>query len=184
MFRVSNMLTTAHYEHGRCLAKISLFCELIILILSAAITIFSFSNFCTIIGSEVLCSNINTFLPFFAPCIFIFSIVLLKLNLRGKASMHLKVAEMLVPMKAQISDLQNSTSFSEDRYDHVRDKYNIITSSFVTIPDNVFHKYKRKHQAKISLSRQIDQYPNAPLLLLKLKLFICDTFSCVFSSNK
>lgn len=105
--------------------------------------------------------------------IFIISVLALIVSWKEKSEMHDKAAN-------QLSKLLNDCRYILECNDEERmklipkfnEEYKQVNVSITKIPTKKFNYLKSIHYKKIELSKMISEYPNTPLLLLRIKRFI------------
>jgi hypothetical protein len=114
--------------------------------------------------------------------VFILSLIVLRVDWKEKTTRHQEACRSLAHIKAGSRELLAAP-------EHIRDSEGpeflrtsaFCMSQFQPIPDAAFIKLKAKHREKIKVSRLLDQYPSAPLWVMRLKLRAADTCSLIRS---
>jgi hypothetical protein len=104
--------------------------------------------------------------------VFIISIVELRVDWGGKASIHKHAVEKLSNLKAKYRQHFDPANKHNPIPDHeLNTDYERVLADLQPIPEAVFNCLKHRHLKKKLLSDQITQNPGAPLFLIKFHIF-------------
>jgi len=152
-----------------------------LLLLSAAITFMSFAS------DHILDSVMPDFiqnelvLPVLALLLFAVAIVELRVGWKVKSSAHGEAANALARFKHELSRaIGNNKSNKDIDVEALATNYQYVNSSIVKIPDGSFLRLKKAHKKKVEISKLLDTYPGASVVLLEIKLFFRDNFGAKF----
>ncbi len=109
--------------------------------------------------------------------VFALSIFQLLVDWKGKSESHSKSFSLYAEVKKEISDLLSKESLNDDEYRRIASKYDMATEIGTNIPESQFLRLKKAHKLKVEISKHLDNYPGASILLTRLKLFWRDTIS-------
>ena len=160
-------------EYGRR----SFLLDLLFLVLSALIAFLAISK--QIILEQLLPKSLqsDTSLSILALIILIASIIQWRVGWKEKSSKHEEAVKTLSRYKHELSKTLGATkSVSDNVLKNQLSLYQYANDSIIKIPENQFLKLKKKHKAKVEISRLLDKYPCANVNILKFKLFLRDNF--------
>ncbi len=102
---------------------------------------------------------------------FVLSLVEYRVDWKGKAALHADAATKLAILKAEFREsLIKHNGNDQNEISRLSCLYNETMKDIVEIPENKFSKLKAKHLYKVSLSKMISTYPEAPVILLRARL--------------
>ncbi len=114
--------------------------------------------------------------------VFIISLFQLRVDWKVRAASHNRAVEKLGLLKAQYRALRGS--FDPLVAQVLLAKSNEILSELIPIPESEFATLKAQHLQKVEVSRLLDRYPSAPLLILKAKLSLRHTIAALRARNQ
>ena len=104
--------------------------------------------------------------------VFLISIVELRVDWGGKASIHKRAVERLSNLKAKYRQHFDPANKNDPIPDHeLNSDYERVLADLQPIPEAVFNRLKHRHLKKKLLSDMISKNPGAPLFLIKFKFF-------------
>ncbi len=104
--------------------------------------------------------------------VFTVSLVMLRLDLRGKAGSFKQSAEALGKLKAELTSVASNPNATPDQIADVMRSSRVILNGLPKIPDKLFLPLKAAHLRKLRLSRLLDLNPCCPVTYLKMRLWV------------
>ena len=176
--RVSDMMVTAHASLKEEFALLSLLSDVSLFSCSLFLTVIVFADPDFLI--KYFGNNYTFWIGIFSIVTFIFSFVAGVLDWKIRAERHKYAFETYMNLKFTASDLINKIE-KDEHADVGRfiERYYALTPTIIAIPERAFLQCKRKHVIKVFISKHLDEYPAASILLLKIKIWFRDNFKAV-----
>jgi hypothetical protein len=104
--------------------------------------------------------------------VFFLALVQLRVDWKARAAGHQRACEKLARLKADYRRLATATvpPGSVDS-SQVFEQADRVLEELAPIPDREFISLKARHRRKVEVSRFLDRYPGAPILLLRATLW-------------
>lgn len=181
MFRVSDLLITAHSTLRDRYAFRARATDIALLVGGALVASFTFLD--PGVARIILPSRLPaTILVGLAGVgIFVASLVQMKMDWNGRSALHGRAADAYLSIKhelgrAKCSLLEDPRSV-ESAFGGIRDRYEAIGVSTITVPDRLFPRLKQVHSLKVEISKALDLKPGASIWLLRWKFWWRDNIS-------
>jgi len=175
MYRVSDLMVTAHSTlRDRYVFRARLL-DVLLLVGGALVAAFTFVD--PAIAKVILPST------FPAPVlvgltgigIFAASLVQMKMDWNARAALHGRAAEAYLSVKHELGRArcvpQEDDATLASTFAPIRDHYEAIGRTTVSVPDRVFTNLKKIHRLKVAISKTLDAKPAASILLLRWKFW-------------
>lgn len=176
MHRVSDMLLTAHSHRRDKLSFWASSLEMSTLGLSILSLAFVFAE-PSQVGTRAYIDTLLTVLPWIGIFVFLLTVVQLKYDLRGNSALHGKAVGTLAGLKSELNALLKSNDAGlEQDYERMRRYYDLSMNSIPPIKERDFLKFKALHKKKVQISKILDEYPNANIWMLNMKLWFHDNW--------
>jgi hypothetical protein len=172
--RVSDMLCTAHAGLRDRYARRALLLDLSILGLSSWLVALAFVQPQINLALTPLGMDPRLWGGLLAVATFFLTIVQLKTNWKGRSDAHKRTLDLYAEVKREAGYLLASGTFDEAASRRVLARYDIASAVGVEVPENDFLPQKRRHRLKIALSKHLDDFPSASLLLTRIKFWCKD----------
>jgi hypothetical protein len=113
----------------------------------------------------------------FALITFFLSLVVFRVDWKSKSDLHKRAAEAYSRIKLECQELLVTFSTASDtEIQKLLVRYRDLGEICIAVPDDSFLRLKKKHKMKVALSKYLDDNPGTCLLLLRLKVWVVNTF--------
>lgn len=103
---------------------------------------------------------------------FVLSLVQLKVDWKGKAEAYSRACRLYSSIKMESGYvLSNDSQISSEAAARLLERYSSAGEICVPLPECQFLKIKRLHKTKVAISKYLDKYPNASIVLLKIRMW-------------
>lgn len=116
----------------------------------------------------------QTILAVLSIFVFVLSILELRVNWKGKAQAHAKSLALYAEVKRELGYIISSSRIIKADVMRVISKYDMAAELGTSISEKDFLTQKKKHRAKIKMSKYLDDFPHANIPLTCLKFFWVD----------
>lgn len=170
----ADLLCSAHANLKDRYAKRAVLLDSFLLISSAllAVHILADKNFLqklTPFGLEY-----QTILAVLSIFVFVLSILELRVDWKGKVQAHAKSLALYAEVKRELGYILSSSRIVKADVRRVMSKYDMAAEMGTSISEKDFLTQKKKHRAKIKMSKYLDDFPHANIPLTRLKFFWVD----------
>jgi hypothetical protein len=165
MQRVADQMISCHSVLRDRYARRSMFFDVVILILTALVTIFSFAQEDRIDTMGMVGMSLSTVVGITGCGAFLLTLVQLQCNWRGRAAEHERATRVFAKVKADISAFAGTTQIENADFVRLREQYALAGDQTVQISEHEFLQLKRRHLLKVSISKMLDTYPGLPVWL-------------------
>jgi len=180
VLRVSDMMVTAYSRLRGRYAFWSMCIDILILLLSAWLSALAFAS--ENIMNAINPTNISNqlFIGTIALTTFIISLVQLKVDWKGKAAAYANSAKVFSSFKLELRKVlaDSGDEIDTDTLKLMNEKYITAGDFSVPIPEDQFLALKKAHLMKIEISKALDDSPSSSILLLRIKQWWRDNYSC------
>jgi hypothetical protein len=105
-----------------------------------------------------------------------FAIIQTRVDWKGRSDAHRRSLEIYSEVKREAGYVLSSDLLGAEAYQRVVARNDLANAVAIPIPELLFLQQKKRHLTKVTLSRQLDKYPGASVLLLRLMLWWNDNF--------
>jgi hypothetical protein len=176
--RVADMLCSAHAGLHDMYTRLALIAELITLAASTWLVALVFVEPRINIRLTPLGFEPQIWIGLLSSATLFLTIVQVRTDWRGKADAHARSLAMYAEVKRGCGYLLASgTSISQAECQRLLARYDVATDFGVKVPESAFLKYKRRHLAKVAISKHLDAHPGTSILLFRWRLWRRDNWS-------
>lgn len=175
MYRVSDLMVTAHSTlRDRYLFR-ALLADVFLLIGGGLVAAFTFAD--PAVAKFLLPSSLpaSVVVGLAGIGIFVASLVQMKMDWNGRGALHGRAAESYLSIKHELGRIRCIPLDQREKIDEtfavIRDRYEAIGAATISLPDRLFIRLKQVHRLKAEISRVLDKQPGASILLLRLKFW-------------
>jgi hypothetical protein len=178
MFRVSDLLVTAHSTLRDRYAFRQRATDIILLAGGALVAAFTFLD--PAVARILLPSAlpVPAIVGLAGIGIFVASLVQMKMDWNGRSALHRRAAEAYLSIKHELGRARCSSEEGAryvEAFTRIRDHYEGIGAASIPVPDRLFPRLEQIHRLKVEVSKALDQRPGASILLLRWKFWWRDT---------
>ncbi len=171
IFRVSDMLVTAHANLREKYGRRALILDLVILGISVWLTAVVFIEPRLSFKLTPFHFDPHVFVGLLGVLTLFLSILQLRVDWKGLSDAHRRAFDLYAEVKNECRYLLSSDgALSRERCQHALATFELSSDVGRQIPEKEFLKQKRKHLQKVEISRYLDTHPGASILLLKIRL--------------
>jgi hypothetical protein len=183
--RVSDMMLTAHSILRDRFARLASAFDIVLFALSAILCGTTFLDPALVGYFHLAPEAIRFVLGGCAILVFILSIVGLRVDWKQRSARHQRACSTLADIKAKSRELIRAQGDHQARgsSEFLRAS-GFAMSELPSIPEMEFVKLKAKHKQKVEISRLLDEYPSAPIWLLRWKLRFRDAFATIHKGQR
>lgn len=169
--RIADMMLTMHSALRDMYERRLLIVECLLLIASVVVVtrLFLDENFFLSLGIKYViverCARLAAIL------LFTLTILILKIDWRGKGAAHKQAADSLGRMKSDIKSLLSTSGAGEAQVNELCKICRGTLNSLVKIPENRFIGLKALHRKKVLVSKLLDRFPTTPIVCLRLSIW-------------
>lgn len=174
--RVSDMLCTGHASLRDRYSRRALLLDFAILGLSTWLVALAFVEPKINITLTPLGWDPQIWVGILGIGVFFLSIIQLKTDWKGRSDAHKRTLDIYAEVKREARYLISTGEIGDDEWRRVLARYDIATAVGIEIPEKEFLCQKRRHKTKVELSRHLDEYPTASLLLTYIRFWARDNF--------
>jgi hypothetical protein len=175
MFRVSDLMITAHSTLRDRYAFRARATDIALLVGGALVATFTFLD--PGVARILLPSRLPAavLVGLAGVGIFVASLVQMKMDWNGRSALHGRAAEAYLSIKHELG--RTKCSLVEDprsvdsAFASIRDRYEAIGVSNISVPDRLFPRLKQIHSLKVEISKALDVRPGASIMLLRWKFW-------------
>lgn len=180
--RVSDQSCTAYAILRDRYRRFSTALDLMILVLSAWLTAMVFVQ--PEIGIQLSPRGVSKdlWIGLLSIAAFCLSLVQLQVNWKGRAISYQLAATALSAFVKEFRPILGTATVTQAQVGLAR--YQVLSDSLEPIPDSKFLALKQAHAVKVEMSKHLDQYPGASLLLFRFRLWWRDTWQSKKPSAK
>jgi hypothetical protein len=130
--------------------------------------------------------NIRIWLGFVSVAILALSIVEFKVDWQGRARLHEDAARRLADLKAEFRAVKArvDSDNQDEQVGSLSREYWRVMDQLSPIPEKHFIHLKARHLRKVRLSRELDDHPGVPLILLRFEVCWRDTRAWCLSRKR
>jgi hypothetical protein len=171
MFRVSDLMITVHSTLRDRYAFRARATDIVLLVGGALVAAFTFLDpgAARILLPSGLPAAVLVGLAGIG--IFVASLVQMKMDWNGRSALHGRAAEAYLSIKHELGrakcSLVEDPRSVESAFASIRDRYEAIGISTISVPDRLFPRLKQIHRLKVEISKALDLRPGASILLLR-----------------
>lgn len=169
--RVADMLCTGHAHLRDRFARRALILDILILGLSTWLVALAFVEPHIDESLTPFDMNSRVWAGLLAIGTFFLTIVQMKTDWKGRADAHRRTLDIYAEVKREAGYLLAAEDFQENSCRRVLSRYDIASAVGVEIPENEFLVQKRKHKMKVALSKHLDTYPAASVLITRIRFW-------------
>lgn len=171
--RVADMMVTAHALLTERYKRLSLISDVLLFACAVFLCAMAFAD--QDLLTSIFGAHFTLFLGLFAIATFIYSFFSNGLNWKIKAERHKQAYEKYCDFKFESNDILKRKEQGEAiGIDKFLEKYHTLTPTFISIPEKLFLKCKKKHKLKVAISQHLDQHPGTSIFLFRAKLWFLD----------
>lgn len=174
--RTADLLCSAHANLRDRFRTYAAVLDTSILLLSAFVVAHSFGIDKIPAPSNFFGLRYDLWLAFASVGVFGLSIVQLRVNWKEIAAAHAKSYSAYAEVKHDLGRLLSDEQIDEAELRVILSRYALASEIGTNIPEAEFLKQKQQHKLKIEISRYLDDHPGTWIALIRLKLFLRDTF--------
>jgi len=180
MLRVSDQMVTGYSRLSDWNSFLSICVDVIIMFLSAWLSALAFASedIVTVINPSTFSNQM--FIGIVSVTTFITSLIQLKVDWKGKAAAYESSKRLYSGFKLELRELLSDKSvvLDAETLKQVTAKYTTAGHFSIPIPDNKFVSIKKAHLLKVEMSKYLDNAPGSSLIILRVKIWWRDNFSC------
>jgi hypothetical protein len=177
------MLCTAHAALRDRYQRRATLLDLIIFAFSVVLVAQTFADSSVKEAINVFDVNLDIWFGILATIIFLLSIVQLLVNWKTQAAAHSRSFTLYSEVKLELSYLLDNPTIDEESAQRILARYDLAAAIGTNIPESEFLHQKQRHKVKLFISKYLDNNPGTWIPLLKLKLFLSDTFRVFFKAS-
>ena len=175
MFRVSDLMITAHSTLRDRYAFRARLADVMLLVGGVLVTAFTFVD--PTVAKFILPSRVPAavLIGLAGIAIFVVSLVQMKMDWNGRSALHGRAAESYLSIKHQLGRAmcwpKEGEGAAESTFASIRDRYEAIGVTTVSLPDRLFPRLKKNHRLKVEISKTLDVRPGTSIWLLRAKFW-------------
>jgi hypothetical protein len=175
MFRVADLMITVHSTLRDRYAFRARVADIVLLVGGALVAAFTFLDpaAARILLPSGLPASVLVGLAGIG--IFVASLVQMKMDWGGRSALHGRAAEAYLVIKHEIGrakcSLPEDPRSVEFTFSSIRDRYEAIGATTISVPDRLFPRLKQIHSLKVEVSKALDLRPGTSILLLRFRLW-------------
>jgi hypothetical protein len=169
--RVADMLCTGHAALSDKYARLAFFLDLVTLAISTWLVALGFveprlSSSLTPFGwDSQIWIGVLGILAFFL------TLIQMKTDWKGRSDAHRRSLDVYAEVKREAGYLLSSGENDRDACQRVFARYDMASAVGVPMPESQFLSQKRRHLIKVALSKELDAYPFASPVWLRIKFW-------------
>lgn len=173
IYRISDMLVTAHANLREKYARRALFLDMGVLTLSAWLTSVVFVEPRLGVKLTPFHFDPQVWIGIISVLTLVLSILQLRVDWKGLSDSHKRSFDLYAEVKNESRRLLSLNSdLTLDLCRGVLTMYELAGNVGAQIPEGEFLKQKRNHLRKVEISRYLDEHPGASLTILRLRLLL------------
>ena len=171
---VSDMLCTAHAGLRDRYARRALALDLSILALATWLSAIAFVASSINVSLTPFGLDSQLWTGLLSVAVLFLSIVQLKTDWKGRSDAHRQTLDIYAEVKREAGYFLATGELDEAVGRRVLARYDMASAVGVEVPERFFLVEKRRHKMKIAVSKHLDMYPGASLLLTRFRFWIRD----------
>jgi hypothetical protein len=174
--RVSDSLCTAHAILRDRFARRALVLDIVILGLSTWLVALAFVE--PHLGTKLAPFGWDPqiWIGGLATATFFLTVVQLKTDWKARADAHRRTLDLYAEVKREAGYAIAANKIDDIIFRRVLSRYDMASAVGIDIPEAEFLKLKRRHKLKVALSKHLDEYPSASLVMMRIRFWIRDNF--------
>jgi len=172
IFRVSDMLVTAHANLREKYARRALLLDLAILGISVWLTAVVFIE--PRLSFKLTPFNLDpqVWVGLLGVLTLFLSILQLRVDWKGRSDAHRRSLDLYAEVKNECRYLLSSDGgLTREACQHALAMFELSSDVGRPIPESEFLRQKRKHLQKVEMSRYLDTHPGASLMAMKFRMY-------------
>ena len=174
--RVSDLLCTGHAGLRDRFARRALILDILILGLSSWLVAMAFVEPRINVRLTPFGLDSQIWVGALSVATFFLTLVQFKTDWKGRADAHKRTFDIYAEVKREAGYLLASRDTEETACRRVLSRYDMASAVGVAIPEREFLLQKRRHKMKVALSKHLDLYPSASLVLTRIRFWIRDNY--------
>ncbi len=174
--QTADMLCTAHAGLRDRYRRRALLLDVAILVLSVFLVAQTFADPLVKGKLNLFGLDLGVWLGLLATSVFALSVVQLRVNWKATTEAHSRSFSLYAEAKRELGYLLDSESIDEEAASRIHARYDLAADLGTTISEAEFLRQKQRHKVKLFISNYLDDHPGASITLIRLKLFLRDTF--------
>ena len=170
------MMCTAHAGLRDRLKRFATIVDVATLIASVFLVAHTFVDISRLSKLAFLNIDYGIWLGILSATVFALTLVQMRVNWKAKAEGHARSFAIYSEVKRDVSRLLTQDALNEEVLAKVFSRYDLAGDIGNGIPESEFLKQKQRDRVKVFISDYLDRHPGASISLIRLKLFLQDTF--------
>ncbi len=178
IYRVADMLCSAHARLRDRYTRWGLWIELVVLGLSLWLVALAFVEPTINVSLTPRWFEPRIWVGVLGTSTFFLTLFQLRTDWRGRADAHKRSFAMYAGVKDECGQLLSTSSeITPQAFAQLRARYGLAARLGEEISEREFLRQKRHHRVKVAVSRHLDTHPAASILLTRLRFIVRDNLS-------